>query len=36
VVEGLTMKEDFDEITGLSSKIIISHRDEKKTTPHFD
>ena len=30
VVEGLTMKEDFDEITGLSSKIIISHRDEKK------
>ncbi len=30
IVEGLTMKEDFDEITGLSSKIIISHRDEKK------
>jgi len=30
VVEGLTMKEDFDEITGLSSKVIISHRDEKK------
>ncbi len=30
VVEGVTMKEDFDEITGLSSKIIISHRDEKK------
>ncbi len=30
VVEGLTMKEDFDEITGLSTKVIISHRDEKK------
>ena len=30
IVEGVTMKEDFDEITGLSSKIIISHRDEKK------
>jgi len=30
VIEGLTMKEDFDEITGLSSKVIISHRDEKK------
>jgi DNA-directed RNA polymerase subunit beta' len=30
VVEGITMKVDFDEITGLSSKIIISHRDEKK------
>jgi DNA-directed RNA polymerase subunit beta' len=24
------MKEDFDEITGLSTKVIISHRDEKK------
>jgi len=30
IVEGLTMKEDFDEITGLSTKVIISHRDEKK------
>ena len=30
VVEGLTMKEDFDEITGLSTKVIVSHRDEKK------
>ena len=30
VIEGVTMKEDFDEITGLSSKVIISHRDEKK------
>jgi DNA-directed RNA polymerase subunit beta' len=30
VVEGLTMQEDFDEITGLSTKVIISHRDEKK------
>ncbi len=30
VVEGVTMKEDFDETTGLSSKVIISHRDEKK------
>ncbi|OGW24782.1 MAG: hypothetical protein A3K09_03875 [Nitrospinae bacterium RIFCSPLOWO2_12_FULL_47_7] len=30
IIEGVTMKEDFDEITGLSSKIIISHRDEKK------
>jgi len=30
VVEGLTMKDDFDEITGLSTKVIISHRDEKK------
>ena len=30
IVEGVTMKEDFDEITGLSTKIIISHRDEKK------
>ena len=30
IIEGITMKEDFDEITGLSSKIIISHRDEKK------
>ena len=24
------MKEDFDEITGLSTKVIVSHRDEKK------
>ncbi len=30
IVEGLTMQEDFDEITGLSTKVIISHRDEKK------
>jgi len=30
IIEGLTMKEDFDEITGLSTKVIISHRDEKK------
>jgi DNA-directed RNA polymerase subunit beta' len=30
VIEGLTMQEDFDEITGLSTKVIISHRDEKK------
>jgi len=30
VVEGVTMKEDFDEITGLSTKVIISNRDEKK------
>ena len=30
IVEGVTMKEDFDEITGLSTKVIISHRDEKK------
>jgi DNA-directed RNA polymerase subunit beta' len=30
VIEGITMKEDFDEITGLSTKVIISHRDEKK------
>ena len=30
IVEGVTMKEDFDDITGLSTKIIISHRDEKK------
>jgi len=30
IIEGLTMTEDFDEITGLSSKNIISHRDEKK------
>jgi len=30
IIEGSTMKEDFDEITGLSTKIIISHRDEKK------
>jgi DNA-directed RNA polymerase subunit beta' len=30
IIEGITMKEDFDEITGLSSKVIISHRDEKK------
>ncbi|HHZ75571.1 MAG TPA: DNA-directed RNA polymerase subunit beta', partial [Rhodospirillales bacterium] len=30
VVEGVTMKEDFDEITGLSTKVIVSHRDEKK------
>ncbi|MBI4383578.1 MAG: DNA-directed RNA polymerase subunit beta' [Nitrospinae bacterium] len=30
IMEGVTMKEDFDEITGLSSKVIISHRDEKK------
>jgi DNA-directed RNA polymerase subunit beta' len=30
IVTGLTMKEDFDEITGLSNKIIVSHRDEKK------
>jgi DNA-directed RNA polymerase subunit beta' len=29
IVEGVTMKEDFDEITGLSTKVIISHRDEK-------
>lgn len=31
VVEGVTMKEDFDEITGLSTKVIISHRDEKNS-----
>jgi len=30
IVEGVTMKEDFDDITGLSTKVIISHRDEKK------
>ncbi len=30
IAEGVTMKEDFDEITGLSTKVIISHRDEKK------
>jgi DNA-directed RNA polymerase subunit beta' len=30
LIEGVTMKEDFDEITGLSTKVIISHRDEKK------
>ena len=30
IIEGVTMKEDFDEITGLSTKVIISHRDEKK------
>jgi len=30
IVEGVTMKEDFDEITGLSTKVIVSHRDEKK------
>ena len=30
VIEGITMKEDFDDITGLSTKVIISHRDEKK------
>ena len=30
IIEGLTMKEDFDEITGLSTKVIVSHRDEKK------
>ena len=30
LIEGITMKEDFDEITGLSTKVIISHRDEKK------
>ena len=30
VVEGVTMKEDFDEITGLSTKVIVSHRDDKK------
>ena len=26
----MTMKEEIDEITGLSSKVIISYRDEKK------
>ncbi len=30
LIEGVTMKEDFDAITGLSTKVIISHRDEKK------
>ena len=30
IIEGLTMKEDFDEITGLSTNVIVSHRDEKK------
>jgi DNA-directed RNA polymerase subunit beta' len=30
IVSGVTMKEDFDEITGLSNKIIVSHRDDKK------
>ena len=30
ILEGATMKEDFDEITGLSSKVIVPHRDEKK------
>jgi len=30
IIEGITMKEDFDEITGLSTKVIVSHRDEEK------
>jgi DNA-directed RNA polymerase subunit beta' len=30
IIEGMTMKEEIDEITGLSSKVIISYRDEKK------
>jgi len=30
LIEGVTMKEDFDDITGLTTKVIISHRDEKK------
>ena len=30
IIEGMTMKEEIDEITGLSSKVIISYRDDKK------
>jgi DNA-directed RNA polymerase subunit beta' len=28
IVEGLTMKEELDEVTGLSQKVIVEHQDE--------
>jgi DNA-directed RNA polymerase subunit beta' len=34
VLEGVTMKEEFDEVTGLSSPVIIDSTDEKKQ-PQF-
>jgi len=30
VIEGLTMNEEVDEVTGLSQKVIIDHQDEKR------
>ena len=30
VVEGVTMSEEVDEVTGLSQKVIIEHQDEKR------
>ncbi|MEW5804535.1 MAG: DNA-directed RNA polymerase subunit beta' [bacterium] len=30
VVEGITMSEEVDEVTGLSQKVIIEHQDEKR------
>jgi DNA-directed RNA polymerase subunit beta' len=29
VIEGITMKEEVDEVTGLSQKVIVDHMDEK-------
>ncbi|MBN2373042.1 DNA-directed RNA polymerase subunit beta' [bacterium] len=29
VIDGITMKEDLDEVTGLSQKLILDHQDEK-------
>ena len=30
VVEGITMSEEVDEVTGLSQKVVIEHQDEKR------
>lgn len=30
IVEGLTMKEEVDEVTGLAQKVILDHQDEKR------
>lgn len=30
IIEGVTMKEELDEITGLSQKVIMEHQDEKR------
>jgi len=30
IVEGVTMKEELDEVTGLSQKVLMEHQDEKR------
>jgi len=30
IVEGVTMREELDEVTGLSRKVIVEHREEKR------